>query len=340
VRADYAITLLAAPVSWFLILLTRRYVTSRGILDVPSDRSSHSAPTPRGAGLGIVIVTIFGTLAGGAAGWIPLAAVIALVGGGTAVALVGWLDDRKGLSAPVRLAMHLGASVWALLWLGYFPTARFGLPSPVGGVIAAVISLLAITWSISAYNFMDGIDALAGSEAIWVGAIGGLFAALTGHRDVAFIGLLLSAASLGFLPWNLPPAKIFLGDVGSGFLGYSFAVLALHSERSGSLPAIGWLVLLGVFAFDSTVTLCSRLVCREKWYVSHRESAYQRAALRFGRHAPVTAIVIAVDVILALLCWIGWTRPGMWGPVSLSALAILGLLYWLVERSAPVVRLT
>lgn len=337
-RADYVIALLAAPVSWLLILLTRRYVTSRGILDVPSERSSHSAPTPRGGGLGIVTVTILGALAASAAGWVPVTVVVVLVGGGTAVALVGWLDDRKGLSAPVRLATHVGAAVWALFWLGYFPTARLGSPSPIAGAIAAVISLLAITWSISAYNFMDGIDALAGSEAVWVGAIGGLFAALTGHRDVTFLALLLSASSLGFLLWNLPPAKIFLGDVGSGFLGYSFAVLALFSERTGSLPAIGWLVLLGVFAFDSTVTLCRRLVRREKWYVTHRESAYQRAALRFGRHAPVTAIVIVVDVILALLCWIGWTRPGMWGPVVSATLAILVLLYWTVEKYAPVVR--
>jgi Fuc2NAc and GlcNAc transferase len=340
VHADHLILLLAAPVSWLLILLTRRYVTSRGILDIPSVRSSHSTPTPRGGGLGIVTVTILGVLAGGAAGWIPSAVVIALVGGGTAVAIVGWLDDTKGLSPAVRLATHLAAAVWALFWLGYFPSARLGSTSPIAGVIAVVISLLALTWSISAYNFMDGIDALAGSEAVWVGAIGGLFAAITGNRDVAFIALLLSSASLGFLLWNLPPAKIFLGDIGSGFLGYSFAVLALFSERSGSLPAIAWLVLLGVFAFDSTVTLCRRLARREKWYVTHRESAYQRAALRFQRHGPVTAIVIAVDVVLATLCWIGLTRPGTWGLVVTSALVILVILYVLVERSAPVVRLT
>lgn len=335
-RADHVIVVLAAPVSWLLILLTRRYVLSRGILDIPSERSSHSAPTPRGAGLGIVTVTILGVLAAGAAGWIPAAVVIVLVGGGAVVAVVGWLDDTKGLSPAIRLATHLGAAVWALFWLGYFPSARFGSTSLVAGVIAAIISLLALTWSISAYNFMDGIDALAGSEAVWVGAIGGLFALLTGHRDVAFIALLIASASLGFLAWNLPPAKIFLGDVGSGFLGYSFAVLALFSEQSGSLPVIAWLVLLGVFAFDSTVTLCRRLARREKWYVTHRESAYQRAALHFGKHAPVTAIVIGVNVILALLCWIGLTRPGMWGAVVTSALVILVSLYLLVERSAPV----
>jgi Fuc2NAc and GlcNAc transferase len=339
VRADYLILLFAGPVSWLLILLTRRYVLSRGILDIPSERSSHSAPTPRGGGLGIVVVTVVGVLAAGAAGWISFPVVITLVGGGIAVAAVGWLDDTKGLSPAVRLATHFSAAMWALFWMGYFPSAQFGSTSLVAGVIAAIISLLALTWSISAYNFMDGIDALAGSEAVWVGAIGGLFAAVTGHRDVAFVAFLLSSASLGFLLWNLPPAKIFLGDVGSGFLGYSFAVLALFSERSGSLPAIAWLVLLGIFAFDSTVTLLRRLARREKWYVTHRESAYQRAAVHFGRHAPVTAIVIAVDVILAMLCWIGLTRPGVWGPVVTSALVILVSLYLLVERSAPV-RLT
>jgi Fuc2NAc and GlcNAc transferase len=150
------------------------------------------------------------------------------------------------------------------------------------------------------------------------------------------VAFLISAASLGFLPWNLPPAKIFLGDVGSGFLGYSFAVLALWSERSGSLPAAAWLVLLGVFAFDSTVTLCRRLARREKWYVTHRESGYQRAAAYFGRHAPVTAIVLAADVVLAGLCWFGWIRPGSAALAGTASLAVLLFLYAAVERYAPV----
>ena len=113
-RADYLVLLFAAPVSWVLILLTRRYVLWRGILDIPSERSSHSAPTPRGGGLGIVIVTVLGVLAAGAAGWISFPVVITLVGGGVAVAVVGWLDDTKGLSPTVRLATHFSAAVWAL----------------------------------------------------------------------------------------------------------------------------------------------------------------------------------------------------------------------------------
>lgn len=336
-RADELILLLAAPVSWVVIYFTHRYATTRGMLDVPSERSSHSVPTPRGGGVGIVTVSVLGTVAAGAAGWVPAPVVIALLGGGAAVALIGWLDDRRGLPAKLRLRAHFAAAVWAVAWLGPFPAARFWWDSPVAAVIAVVLSLFVITWSISAYNFMDGIDMLAGSEAVWVGVIGGLFAALMGHRDIAFLSFLLSASSLGFLPWNLPPAKIFLGDVGSGFLGYSFTVVALLSEQVGAMPAIGWLVLLGVFAFDSTVTLCRRLARREKWYVTHRESGYQRAALRLGKHWPVTAIVLGVNVVLALLCWIGYTDPrGLWAEVAVTGLALLVFLYWVVERYAPV----
>jgi Fuc2NAc and GlcNAc transferase len=323
-------------VSWFLVLLTYRYAMRAGIFDVPSERSSHVVPTPRGAGLGIAVVTLAGVLVAGAAGWVPRNFVTTLAGGGGAIAAIGWIDDRRGLSPRWRLATHFAAAGWAVIWLGPLLSGQPGWDGPLARITAVLFSLLALTWSVSAYNFMDGIDALAGTEAVWVGAIGGAFAVATGHRDVAFVAFLISAASIGFLPWNLPPARIFLGDVGSGFLGYAFAVLALWSERSGSLPAAAWLMLLGVFAFDSTATLCRRLLRREKWYVTHKESAYQRAAVYFGRHAPVTAIVLAADAVLAGLCWFGWVRPGGALLASVISLGVLIGLYALVEKYAPV----
>ncbi len=233
--------------------------------------------------------------------------------------------------------MHIAGAIWAVYWMGPFHAVRFSFMGPVREPLAIALSVLAVAWAVSAYNFMDGIDSLAASEAVFVGAIGGLFALQSGGRDVAFISFLIAASSLGFLHWNLPRAKVFLGDVGSGFLGYAFAIVALFSDRTASLPAIGWWVLLGVFAFDSTVTLCRRLVRREAWHVTHRESAYQRAALRFRGHGRVTLFIMAVNVMLAALCWIGWMIPMLWASVLLFSSGMLGLLYWRVEKWAPVV---
>ncbi len=333
------IVLLAAfGVSLGLTRAVLRFALTRGVLDMPADRKLHTAPTPRGGGVGIVIVTLLGTLLAGAIGWIAMPVVLTLGVGGLAVAIVGWIDDRKGLSPRIRFTVHVLAAVWAVYVLGDIALLRFGWDTTIARYISTGLSILLVAWAINAYNFMDGIDALAGSEAAFVGAIGGALALVSGHADVAFLSLLIAAASLGFLPWNLPPARIFMGDVCSGFLGYCFAALALFSERHGALPVIGWLVLLGVFAFDSTVTLCRRIIEREVWFSTHRSSAYQRVAFRLGRHGPVTAAAMAVNIVLAGLCWIGWSAPNTWPIVVAGAAGLLTILYFGAERYSPVER--
>ncbi len=335
---ELAILIPAAVASWLLTLLMLRYLNVRGIVDVPNQRSSHSTPTPRGGGLAIVIVTILGVLLGASSGWVPASVALALGGGGALVALVGWVDDTRGLAPSVRLLAHVIAAAWLVFCLGGIVGLRFGSTSAPMRWIGDSLSVLAITWAISAYNFMDGIDALAGSEAVWVGFVGGGMALASGDKGVAFVSLLLAFASAGFLVWNFPPAKIFLGDVGSGFLGYGFAVIALFSARAGSLPVIAWLVLLGAFAFDSTITLIRRMVRREAWYSSHRLNAYQRVALRVGRHGPVTLAIMLLNVLLAVLCLIGWRAPDQWRVVALVTLGMLVLAYLVAERFSPMVK--
>lgn len=304
---------------------------------MPSSRSSHSIPTPRGGGLAIVLVTMIGTIVGAIAGWVSLPYAVTLAGGGTSVALVGWLDDRRNLSYRTRLAVHAGAAAWALYWLGGFTLLSQGSSRPVLMLVGAMVSLLVITWAITSYNFMDGIDALAASEAVWVGTFGGAISLYAGNTEVAFVALLLAAGSAGFLYWNLPPARIFLGDVGSGFLGYAFVTLALLSDGQGAVPAQGWLILLAVFVFDSTITLVRRIVRGEAFTATHRESAYQRAALHFGRHGPVTLIVLLLNVVLAALCLWGVMQQGRWLLLSATAVVLLVVAYLAVERFSPVI---
>jgi len=315
------VLVVSALASFALTGLVRRYAVSRSILDVPNPRSSHTSPTPRGGGLAIAVVTLSGLILAVAMGRMPTNTALALGGGGAVLAALGWVEDARGLSAPVRLFCHVGAAVWAVYWLG-------GPWWAIAGVVGAI----------NAYNFMDGIDGLAASEALVVGCIGGALLFAAGDVRLALIALLIAGAAGGFLPWNWQPAKIFLGDVGSGLLGFYFAALAIASDRSGSVPLVVWLILLGVFAFDATVTLARRVGRRERWYEAHRSHAYQRLVQAGWSHAKVGWVVVVVNVGLGVLAWLGWREKDWLLPVSLVSAVCLMILYLLVERIHPLVR--
>ncbi|MGH2708063.1 MAG: MraY family glycosyltransferase [Actinomycetota bacterium] len=322
----------ALATSWVLTGWVRRYALRESMVDLPSPRSSHSVPTPRGGGLAIAIAALGGIALAGALGWIPRQAAIALVGGGVLVAGVGWVDDRRDVSHSVRLTVHFVAGGWALWWLGGYPAVETGFGSISVGPAGSAIAALGIAWATNCYNFMDGIDGLAGGEAVSVGLLGALLLVAGGHPGLAMVPLLISAASAGFLSWNWPPARIFMGDVGSGLLGFLFGTLAVASERSGALPVLAWVVLLGVFAFDATATLLRRVLWREVWYQAHRSHAYQRAVQSGWSHAQVTRTVLLINLGLAALVWIGWRWPVVRLPAGLIALTGLAALFLSVRR--------
>lgn len=279
--------------------LIRRFALRHGVLDVPNERSSHRKPTPRGGGAAIVVTT---SIAIGLLAWQGVVSrdlVVALIGGGVAVALVGFLDDRRRLSAGVRLTVHVAAAAWALAWLGGVPPLRMA-----GGVVAlgwagVVLGTLGIVWVLNLFNFMDGIDGIAAGEAVFVAWCGGL---LTPDTSAGAAACVLGAASLGFMRWNWPPARIFMGDVGSGYLGYALAVLALATARTNAVAIWVWLILGGVFFVDATVTLLRRLRRGERVYLAHRVHAYQWLARRWDSHLRVTVLVLLVDVLWLLPC--------------------------------------
>ncbi len=291
-----AAALLASGVITGLIL---RFALRHGVLDVPNERSSHRTPTPRGGGVAIVVAT---SVALGVLVWrgaVRSDLLVALAGGGVAVALVGFMDDRRRVSAGVRLAVHLAAAVWAVLWLGGLPPLQLGGQVVALGWPGRVLAVLGIVWVLNLFNFMDGIDGIAASEATFVVWCGGLLAAGVSAGSAAIV---LGAASLGFLGWNWPPARIFMGDVGSGYIGYSIAVLALAAARSNPVAIWVWLILGGVFFVDATVTLLLRLRRGERVYQAHRAHAYQWLARRWGSHLRVTLVVLLVDIVWLLPC--------------------------------------
>src|SRR5580698_6954273 len=208
-----------------LTYVARRVAVRQGILDVPNVRSSHRAPTPRGGGIAIVLVVTAAIAGLAGCGIVSRDFALTLGGGGLVVAAVGFADDRRPLPSRVRLAVHCAAALWALYWLGGLAPLRVGAHDANLGMGGEVLAFLGIVWTLNLFNFMDGIDSLAASEAVFVLAAGGALAA--GSGQVATLAWIGAGSAAGFLLWNWPPARIFLGDVGSGFLGYLIAVLPL-----------------------------------------------------------------------------------------------------------------
>lgn len=298
-----ATCVVAFAVSLWLTGSVRRFALSRGVLDVPNARSSHKAVTPRGGGLATVVVTAVAWLALAIHGPIPLRLFMALVVGGAAVAAVGFVDDRRPVPARLRLTVHLAAAIWALLCLGAPAALTLGSQSVSLGWMGVLLAVLGIVWFLNLFNFMDGIDGIAASEAIFIVCAGPLLMLPDGTASgVLAVALPLAASCCGFLLWNWPPAKIFMGDVGSGYLGYVIGVMVLALIRYNPNAAWVWLILGGVFFVDATVTLIRRAARGERVAEAHRSHAYQWLARRHGSHRAVTMAVTVLNVLWLLPC--------------------------------------
>jgi Fuc2NAc and GlcNAc transferase len=268
--------------------LLRRYASRFGFVDVPNDRSSHEKPTPRGGGVAIVLACLAGWTALFMCDRVSTGLFAALAGGGALVALIGFLDDHRSRSPALRLAVHLAAAGWAVYWLGGMPPLQVGQNVHDLGVTGNILAVLGILWVLNLFNFMDGIDGLAASEAIFV-ALGGVMCSLVlAASPIVPASLVLAAASAGFLCWNWPPARIFMGDAGSGFLGFVIAVVTIAAAREHPAAPFVYLILGALFFVDATVTLVRRLLRRERLHEAHRTHAYQHLTRRFG-HLRVTA---------------------------------------------------
>ncbi|GFE82032.1 glycosyltransferase WbpL [Steroidobacter agaridevorans] len=308
------------------VLLTggvRKIALSMQVLDIPNSRSSHAVPTPRGGGLATVLATtaVLGVLV-----WldrVSLNVFMALSVGALAVATVGFLDDRRPLPARIRFTVHVIAAIWALAWLGGLPPLRFGEQVFTFGWGGYVLGVLGIVWTLNLFNFMDGIDGIAGSEAAFVAAAGALLHHFSGGSPEAILAASVFAAGcLGFLVWNWPPAKIFMGDVGSGYMGYIIAVLALIAARENPVALLLWVILGGVFFVDATVTLVRRVWRRESFHQAHRSHAYQWLSRRWKSHRRVTLAVLGINLTWLFPCALFAT----WKPAFAGWMTVVALL--------------
>ncbi len=328
------IILFALFASLALTGLLRRYALAASLLDIPNERSSHSLPTPRGGGVAIVIIFLLGIVLLFKLGLLATATLWAFLGAGAWVAVVGFIDDHQHIPARWRLLAHFIAAAWGLFWIGVAPLSLSNTATIELGWIGAILGAFYLVWLLNLYNFMDGIDGLASIEAITV-CVGGVLLTVLGAgvSNQVYVLLLLIAAVSGFLIWNYPPAKIFMGDAGSGFLGLILGLFSLQAAWQAPQFFWSWLILLGVFIVDATWTLVQRFLRGEKVYEAHRSHAYQFASRHYSSHTTVSLAVAAINIgwLLPMALWVGLGNlNGLLGLV----IAYLPLLFLAVHFKA------
>ena len=306
---------LYAAIGYVGTWLARRYAVRHRLIDQPGERRSHTVATPRGGGIAIVAAVLV------AIAWLilrnpehaPLLAAFAI--GLVLVAGIGWADDHQPTSPWWRLAVQAIAAL-LLTW---------GVWHEGGGVQAAGCAFVAAMVLVNVWNFMDGIDGLAASQAMIVALAYGVSA---GHGMVTSLGFALAAACLGFLPFNLPKARIFLGDVGSGALGYTLAALAtwLALQDWDRAPAL--LLPLSAFGIDASLTLAMRIARRQRWWLPHTEHGYQHWARRISGHGAVTFAYAGWTVAASMLMLVASPAGAAFMMASLLATGVAGMAAW------------
>ena len=292
-----------------LTYFMRAYALKKNIIDNPNERSSHSVPTPRGGGVAVVCSYLLALAVLMYSQQIQLHIGFTLIVAGFVIALLGFLDDHGHINSMLRLAVHFLVAIGVVVSLDGFSevTAFNGLQL---GFIANIIAVLFLVWLLNLYNFMDGINGIASVEAITTTAsMAILYYALNTILNADILWL-LAACVFGFLLWNFPKAKIFMGDACSGFLGLILGILALIALKENLALFYAWIICLGVFVVDATYTLIKRVLNGYKMYDAHRNHSYQILSRKWGSHTPVTLVVAAINLFwLFPIAYMTATQP-------------------------------
>ncbi|MEJ5038290.1 glycosyltransferase family 4 protein [Acinetobacter johnsonii] len=274
----------------------RAYALKKNIIDNPNERSSHSVPTPRGGGVAVVCSYLVALAVLMYSQQMTVHIGLTIMAAGFAIALLGFLDDHGHINSMLRLAIHFLVAIAVVISLGGFGSVNvFGEVQL--GFLANIIAVLFLVWLLNLYNFMDGINGIASVEAITVTvSMATLYYLLniSLHSDVLW---LLGACVFGFLLWNFPKAKIFMGDACSGFLGLVLGILALIALKENVALFCAWIICLGVFIVDATYTLIKRVFNGHKMYDAHRSHSYQILSRKWNSHTPVTLVVAAINIL-------------------------------------------
>lgn len=318
--------------SWLLVAFFQRLFLKRGVLDIPNERSSHTSPIPRSGGLGLIIGAMAGLL---------LSSIICgsslpdlkLLGPALSIGIIGLIDDlKKGLSPYIRLVLQISVASMFVYLVG--PIPFLSLPRVIDVKLSWTAAPLTILWLVSViniYNFMDGIDGLAGAQSFVTALVLTIATFSTGE---SLLAIAIAGASVGFLLYNWHPAKIFLGDVGSTFLGFTFAAIPLSIVRSDEYKAeLIWFVSMSLWFFlaDGIFTIIRRSVKKEKIWQAHRSHIYQRMVKAGVSHSTVTLGIGSASAVISLIALFSIWMKSPW-LVMFALFMVLGsfFVYWRV----------
>lgn len=314
----FLIVIATITISFGLTHLVRKIAITRNKFDIPNERSSHKNPTPRGGGVAVVAAFLFGLLALLIRRDIDAESFYAIVLPGALVAIIGYLDDLGRVTAArLRLIGHFVAALIAIYILGGLPPMPLFSATLDIGLVGNIIAVLFLVWMLNLFNFMDGIDSITGIEALTSCLILTIFLINKSDTQLWRVPALLCAAVIGFLYFNWPPAKIFLGDIGSGFIGFTIGTISLVIAKSQPLITWAVIILLGVFIVDATVTLIRRVYDKQQISAAHRSHAFQHLANDADRHLKVSLSIAAVNIF--------WLAPIAWLVVDQQLQPIVGV---------------
>lgn len=311
-----ALGAMTAGLSYFGVMEYSKWAIKRKILDIPNERSSHSAPIPRGGGLVIVVLTLGGLLLyqvlGSHSSW---KVVFGFILGAFMISGISWVDDLYSLPVGIRFAVHSLAAVIGIASFGYWHTVSFPLIGQIPlGPVGLPLTFFWIVGLTNAFNFMDGIDGIAAAQAMVAGFWWSVFGWLYLQPLLLVLGLCLACSSAGFLVHNWPPARIFMGDVGSAFLGYTFAMLPIMANDSLS-PDGGWdgsflagILITWPFLLDTTFTFFRRLYHGEDVLRSHRTHIYQRLAIAGYSSGCISIMYLGLSIMGGIIAML-WSIP-------------------------------
>lgn len=313
-----------ALLSFILTWLIRLWTLKHKILDIPNKRSSHSTPTPRGGGLAIVICWYLGITILFVFDYISDNLYYAFLSG-SILAVISLIDDFVSLKPTIRLVGQIVSASLALFFLKGIHITMFSDWTIKPEIILIPVIIIAIVWFINLFNFLDGIDGYASIEAICMAGIIFLFTGST-------LSLVLIASVAGFLFWNWPKAKIFMGDVGSTQLGLILIILGIYLNNENQFNLAHWIILASPFWFDATYTLFRRWKNHEKLSQAHKKHAYQRIVQSGFTHLQTNMVLIALNIVIAIIILIIRKFSYLTIPSFLFLIILLCLVTRLVDR--------
>ena len=313
--------------SYFLTYIIKRVAVKHSLLDIPNERSSHEIPTPRGGGLAIVVSWFTGITILFFTGNIESSLYFALISG-VFLAIISLIDDIIDLSPFVRLLIQTITALVALYFLDGFASVNLSGLKISAPALLYPFALIGIVWFINLFNFLDGIDGYASLEAIAIAALMLIFSS-------DMINVILIACVAGFLFWNWPRAKIFMGDIGSTQLGFILVVLGIYFHNTSQFSIIHWVMISSLFWFDATLTLFRRWRNKEKLSVAHRKHVYQRAVQSGMSHNKTILISLVINIVIAGFIFISAKIDFLMVPLFIFNLLLLYLITRIIDDRVP-----